>query len=241
MENVARVVDLKNLNLTAALRILAQAGRNGPTNDDTDPLAQLQALIDALCELSMHDGLTGLVNAVFFQAALASELDRSFRTGRGCGLMLIDLDEFKLINDTHGHDIGDHVLRSVAIQLKKSLRSMDTAARAGGDEFAVILPECTPEDAVSAATRIHGTLNPLTVTAADVPLSVTASAGLVWTEPGAVVPSKMLLARADTELYRAKRAGRRRLSHPQLVPTRLSTAEHAAFVLHGPEEDSYGK
>ena len=241
MEDVARAVNLKDLDLTAALRILEHAGRNGPTNDGTDPLEQLQALIDALCELSMHDGLTGLVNAVFFQAALASELDRSFRTGRGCGLMLIDLDQFKLINDTHGHDIGDHVLRAVAIQLRKSLRSMDTAARTGGDEFAVILPECTPEDAVSAATRIHGTLNPLAVRAADVQLSVTTSAGLVWTEPGTVAPPKMLLARADMELYRAKRAGRRRLSYPQLVPTRLSAAEHAAFVLPGLEEDSHGK
>lgn len=241
MEDVARVVNLKDLDLTAALQILEHAGRNGPTSHDTEPLVQLQALIDALCELSMHDGLTGLVNSVFFQAALASELDRSFRTGRGCGLMLIDLDQFKLVNDTHGHDIGDHVLRAVAIQLKKSLRSMDTAARTGGDEFAVILPECTPEDAVRAATRIHGTLNPLAVTTADVPLSVTTSAGLVWTDPGAVVPPKMLLARADTELYRAKRAGRRRLSHPQLVPTRLSAAEHAAFVPPGLEEDSHAK
>jgi diguanylate cyclase (GGDEF)-like protein len=241
MEDVAGVVNLKDLNLTAAIRILEHAGQHCPTDFDTEPLAELQALIDALCELSMHDGLTGLVNSTFFQAALASELDRSFRTGRGCGLMLIDLDQFKLVNDTHGHDIGDHVLRAVAIQLKKSIRSMDTAARTGGDEFAVILPECTPEDAVRAATRIHGTLNPLVVTIEDVPLGVTTSAGLAWTEPGAAVPPRMLLARADTELYRAKRAGRRRLSYPQLVPTRLSAAEHAAFVLPGIEEDSHGK
>jgi diguanylate cyclase (GGDEF)-like protein len=241
MEDVAGVVNLKDLDLTAALRILAHAGRNGPTSPDIEPLAQLQALIDALCELSMHDGLTGLVNSVFFHAALASELDRSFRTGRGCGLMLIDLDEFKLVNDTHGHDIGDRVLKAAAIQLRKSLRSMDTAARTGGDEFAVILPECTPEDAVSAATRIHGTLSPLAVTTVDVSLTVTSSAGLVWTEPGSVIPPKMLLAQADTELYRAKRAGRRRLSYPELVPARLSAAEHAAFVLPGHEEDSHGK
>lgn len=230
---------MKGLDLTGAVRILEHAGRSDPTQLDMEPQEQLQALIDALCDLSVRDGLTGLVNATFFHASLASELDRSSRTGRMCGLMLIDLDRFKLVNDSYGHSVGDLVLEAVAAQLKKSLRSMDTAARIGGEEFAVILPECTSEDAVRAATRIHGALNPLSVAAGARTLRITSSAGLVWTSPSMSVTSKELLAHADAELYRAKQTGRQRLLHPELVSTRVSAAEHALLVLPGFEENSY--
>jgi diguanylate cyclase (GGDEF)-like protein len=154
----------KQLNLKAAIRIIQNAGLPDPLllSDNSD--AQVQSIIDALCTLSTHDGLTGLVNAGFFHAVLSRKIDRSLRTGRPCGLMVIDIDHFKQINDTHGHSAGDQVLQSVAEQMKRSLRSMDTAARIGGEEFAVILPECAAEDAVSAATRIHSVLNPLILT-----------------------------------------------------------------------------
>jgi len=231
----------KGLDLAAAIRILGQAGLHDPTNLDLEPRLQIQVLIDALCDLSMHDGLTGLVNPTFFHAALATELDRSTRTGRTCGLLVVDVDRFKLINDGYGHDAGDRVLRAVAAQLKRSLRSMDTAARAGGDEFAVILPECTPEDALTAATRIHEGVNPLAISIGDPIPAVTTSAGLVWTEPGATITAKVLMARADAQFYHAKRAGRMRLAHPALVHTRVSTAEHSALMARQPEEDSHAQ
>jgi diguanylate cyclase (GGDEF)-like protein len=239
MEDVIEAVKWNGLDLSAAVRILEHAGRCDPTQLDLEPLTQLQALIDGLCDLSMHDGLTGLMNATFFQALLVSELDRSGRTGRNCALMLLDLDRFKLVNDNHGHLTGDLVLRAVAIQLKRSLRNMDTAARIGGEEFAVFLPECSPEGAVRAATRIHAGINPLMVPTGSLTLRVTASAGLVWTDPGRAAEPRELLARADAELYRAKRLGRERLLHPDLLPTQMLATERASLVLARPEEDSY--
>ena len=158
--------------------------------------------------LSTHDGLTGLVNATFFHAILSREIDRSLRTGRTCGLMVIDIDHFKQINDTYGHSTGDKVLQAVAEQMKLSLRSMDTAARIGGEEFAIILPECTPEDAIRAATRIHSALNPLMLQLEQNTLQLTTSGGLVWTNPNMPVSSAALLSEADQEMYRAKWAGR---------------------------------
>ncbi|MBZ5498166.1 MAG: GGDEF domain-containing protein [Acidobacteriia bacterium] len=238
-ERVTEVGNWQGLDLTTAIRILEHAGRSDPTRLDLEPQAQIQALIDALCDLSMHDGLTGLVNPTFFRAALASEIDRGSRTGHTCGVMMLDLDRFKLVNDTYGHHVGDYVLKAVAIRLKKSLRSMDLAARIGGEEFAVMLPECTPEDAVRAAIRIHGHLNPLVVTAGELTLNVTTSAGLVWTEPSIDVSPKIILAQADAELYRAKRSGRQYLAYPELIQTRVSAAEQASIVLPRFEEESY--
>lgn len=225
------------LDLTAALRILAHAGRADPTAKKGDPTAQLQALIDALCDLTLHDGLTGLVNATFFRAALAGEIDRSLRTGRSCGLLLLDIDYFKRVNDTWGHPVGDLVLQRLAGQLRRSLRSMDTPARLGGEEFAVILPECDAMDAVSAAVRIHGLLNPLVVETGDARLSVTTSAGLVWTEIWDAVTVEELIARADAQLYRAKQTGRARLCYPVLTATQVSVQERAALSLSMPEEE----
>jgi diguanylate cyclase len=235
-----QVVNWQELNLTTAIRILGQAGRSDPTQLDMDPTVKLQVIIDALCDLSMHDGLTGLVNASYFRAVLASEIDRCGRTGHTCGLILLDLDRFKLVNDNYGHPMGDQVLCAVAAQLGKSLRSMDLPARIGGEEFAVMLPECAAEDAVRAARRIHGHLNPLVVTGGDLRLSVTVSAGLVWTQPGVLISPKELMEQADEELYRAKRSGRRMLCHPRLAPTRVSMAEHASLIMPCMEEEPYG-
>ena len=150
-------------NLTAALRILQNAGIKDLRLLSEDPDVQIQFIINALCDLSIHDGLTGLANAPFFHAVLAREIDRGLRTGRTCALMVVDIDHFKKINDTYGRNTGDEVLRSIAARMKLNLRGMDTAARIGGDTFANILPECETENAIRAATRIHSALSPLAV------------------------------------------------------------------------------
>jgi len=223
--------NVNGLDLTEAIRVIKNAGMPDPREPGGDPMAQVQAIIDALCTLSTHDGLTGLVNTVFFHAVLSREIDRSLRTGRPCGLLVIDIDHFKKINDTYGHSTGDLVLQSVARQLKLNLRSMDTAARIGGEEFAVILPECTPEDAVSAATRIHSTLNPMVIPMGQDSLVLTSSAGLVWTNPNVEMNSTTLLSEADMEMYRAKRSGRGRLCHRPLdVPQQVSRQERSVLM-----------
>jgi len=224
--------------LTAAIRILQQAGIPDPTKLSDDFNIQLQTLIDSLCDLSVHDGLTGLMNVTFFHATMSREIDRSVRTGRTCGLILIDVDHFKNINDNYGHYAGDVALKSLAQCLKKSLRNMDIAARIGGEEFAVILPECTPQDAIHAASRLHGMLNPFTIKVARNRVKITASMGLVWTDGRIGLCSKILLAKADRELYRAKREGRGRLCHPQIRSTQISTNERAALTTGRTDEES---
>jgi diguanylate cyclase (GGDEF)-like protein len=146
-----------------------------------------------------------------------------------------------MVNDTYGHHVGDHVLQAVAHELKNSLRSMDLAARIGGEEFAVMLPECGAEDAIRAAARIHRNLCPLLVKTGDLTFHITTSAGLAWTEPCIAISPKILMAQADAELYRAKRSGRERLCHAEPSTTRVSISEHAALISPLIEEDPYGQ
>ena len=227
------------LDLTTALRLLSHAGCPNPMQSGEDETRQLQMLIDTLCELSSHDGLTGLVNATFFRSILARELDRVARTGRPCALLSLDLDHFKAINDTYGHPVGDLVLRHVARSLQGLMRSMDTAARTGGEEFAVILPECTPSEAVRAAQRLHLAISPITLSIDGVAITVTASAGLAWTDGRAVPDVAQLEAETDHELYRAKKLGRRRLCHPLLPLSHVLPEERASLLATLPE-DKYG-
>ena len=115
--------------------------------------------------------------------------------------------------------------------MKRSLRSMDTAARIGGEEFAVILPECMPEDAIHAASRIHSILNPFMLTTGQTTLQLTTSAGLVWTGLRVPLSSAVLLSEADKEMYRAKKSGRARLCHPPITTTQVSRQEREALVV----------
>lgn len=227
----------KQLDLTEALRILHHAGRSDPRQITDDPDIQIQSIINALCDLSVHDGLTGLVNATFFHAVLDREVNRSLRTGRSCGLIVIDIDHFKKINDTYGHSSGDAVLQSVAARLNYSLRSMDTAARIGGEEFAIILPECSPEDAVHATTRIHSGLNNIVLHIDQHIIELTTSAGLVWTNLNSPLSSAALLAQADQEMYRAKRSGRAKMCHPPIDITVVSHQERSALMTLHLEEN----
>ncbi|HYK89007.1 MAG TPA: GGDEF domain-containing protein, partial [Acidobacteriota bacterium] len=193
---------------------------------------------DGLCDLSIHDGLTGLVNATFFHYVLSREIERSVRTGRTCSLMVIDADYFKQINDNYSHPVGDLVLQRLARKLLQSLRSMDTAARIGGEEFGVILPECSPEDALHAGARIHAGINPLIVRVGNEQLRLTTSVGVVWTDPRNPMTSNALVSLADQEMYRAKRMGRARLCHPPLTSTQISPEERSALSSCRIEEDS---
>jgi len=222
--------DKNRYDLTAALRILRHAGREEPQLYTKDSVEQIQNVIDALCELSVHDGMTGLVNATFFHVVLGREIERSLRTGKLCGLMVLDIDYFKRINDTYGHAVGDIVLQSVGAIITQNLRGMDTAARIGGEEFAVILPECSPEDSIYAATRIHKALNPLEITIQGHDLHITSSVGLVWTRLRHAISSGELLLEADREMYRAKRSGRARLCHPPLTGNAITREERSDLM-----------
>ena len=159
---------------------------------------------------ALVDGLTGLANRRQADEALASELARIDRLGGPVGLILADLDDFKAVNDRHGHPTGDIVLRDFAETLRETVREIDTAARWGGEEFAVILPGTDLEGAAQVAERIRVAMAERTVVSVDgEQLHVTASFGAAASTPSSTV--EQLIEAADDALYRAKRAGKDRV------------------------------
>ena len=151
------------LNLDAALQLLEQSGHRLPDLREAGKALWLQAVIDGLCELSSRDPLTGLANRRHFEMMLAGEVDRVARAGEPALVLLIDIDHFKKVNDAHGHPAGDEVLKHVAHTLQDCIRPMDTVARFGGEEFAMILPNCPPSFAQAVAERIRIRVQSMTI------------------------------------------------------------------------------
>jgi diguanylate cyclase (GGDEF)-like protein len=160
---------------------------------------------------AITDGLTGLATHDFFQQRLAQEMRESTRYGRPLSFLIFDLDHFKSINDNHGHQAGDTVLKGAAAMLKEFVRGSDLVARYGGEEFAVILPQTNEEDAYNLAERLRQILEELEFEInPERKLKVTASIGVASRIEGDVMP-KDLIKRADVALYSAKNAGRNRV------------------------------
>ncbi len=158
--------------------------------------------------LVITDSLTGLANRLRLRTALAQAVDRNRRVGVPVGVLLIDLDGFKEINDTYGHEVGDQMLVSFAEVLRRSVRSADIPARLGGDEFAVVLPRITDAgEATRVAQRILDECRrPLTLSGHAVRLR--ASIGVSVTEPADDCGPDALLHRADQAMYAAKRGSK---------------------------------
>jgi diguanylate cyclase (GGDEF)-like protein len=159
---------------------------------------------------ALVDGLTGLANRRECEAALDRELARAARHDLQLALVLADLDDFKVVNDVHGHPFGDAVLREFAAVLRQTARDSDLAGRWGGEEFVLVLPGTDPVGALRLAERVRGALERRTILAPDGrPLRVTASFGV------AVFPHApghtQLIASADAALYEAKRGGKNRV------------------------------
>lgn len=164
--------------------------------------------------LSVTDELTGLFNRRYFDQVFPRELQRCQRYERECTLLYVDLDYFKHVNDKYGHGAGDEVLRFVAATLKGAVRNIDTVCRIGGDEFAVILPETGPSDAVGVAQRLVYRLSsnpPPLEEMRKAGESVTLSVGLS-SYPKDGLGIEELIEKADACLYRAKTAGRNRVA-----------------------------
>ena len=161
-----------------------------------------------LQRLARVDTLTGLANRRHFDELLEQTLARWRRTKWPLGLIFLDIDHFKTINDTHGHGVGDAVLKEFAARLQANLRITDAAARLSGDEFVVIVDGVgTLAEAEAVATKLLLAIRvPMAV--ADPSLRVTASMGLAWLDGQADVSAKALMVRADRALYRAKDGGR---------------------------------
>jgi diguanylate cyclase (GGDEF)-like protein len=169
---------------------------------------QLEQSQQALTELATVDGLTGVFNRREFNRRLSIELERSRREGHSVSLVMVDIDHFKKLNDTYGHQSGDDALRQVSAILKHEVRPGDQPARYGGEEFAVILPYADQTDAYTMAERLR-----TIIAARDIvihegqTIKVTASLGCA-TFPVDATTEQMLMAEADSALYQAKKGGR---------------------------------
>ncbi len=177
-------------------------------------------------ELSVTDGLTGAGNRKKLDSVLAERLALFRRHRRPFALVMLDLDHFKALNDTHGHLAGDRVLAEVAGILKASVRGVDHVGRYGGEEFAIVLVEATLEGALDTAERIREAVEKARIDLDGRTLQVTASLGVTRSRPGDRRPED-LFSRADAALYEAKRAGRNRVrcADPGALQRGSSSAE----------------
>ena len=206
-----------SLRLEGALQLLQQSGHALPERRGDDDRVWLQAVVDGLCELSSRDPLTGMANRRHFELTLASEVDRVARAGEPALVLIIDIDHFKKVNDTYGHAAGDIVLKAVAGALAECVRPMDTVARFGGEEFAMILPNCAPSFGQAVAERIRAHVQARRITIGhDVRVAVTVSLGGAFAPQWVRSSALLWVERADQQLYRAKSAGRNcaRLEQP---------------------------
>jgi diguanylate cyclase (GGDEF)-like protein len=172
----------------------------------------LQASEARFAHLARHDPLTGLENRQSFHVRLEEELERARRFDRPCGLIMLDVDHFKAVNDTHGHPAGDEALRRIAGVLNRCVRRIDHVGRYGGEEFIVLLPETGPEGAEALAERIRAAIRAHpTPLGTELEQRLTASLG-VASFPADADSAADLVRAADVALYAAKEAGRDRVA-----------------------------
>jgi two-component system cell cycle response regulator len=173
--------------------------------------AELRQSVTNTLALAVTDELTGLYNRRYFDRHLSLMLEKARDQERDMAVMLIDMDFFKAVNDTHGHDMGDAVLREFSLRLRRNIRGVDLACRFGGEEFVVLMPDTDYRHAQNVAERVRMAVAERGFeTGLGRPLAVTVSVGVALNESAEDTP-EMLLKRADVALYRAKREGRNRV------------------------------
>ena len=171
----------------------------------------LRESVNHTMALAVTDELTGLYNRRYFDRHLSLMLDKAQEQGRDMAVMLIDMDFFKAVNDTHGHDIGDAVLKEFALRLRRNVRGVDLACRYGGEEFVVLMPDTDYGQAQGVAERVRSAVAERQFDVGALrPLGVTVSVGVTLNESEIDTP-EIMLKRADVALYRAKREGRNRV------------------------------
>lgn len=166
---------------------------------------------DALHIQATQDALTGILNRRSLLDRLADEHARARRRRSGVGVLVVDLDHFKLVNDTYGHLAGDAVLRAAATRMSIGLRPYDLLGRYGGEEFLLVVPDCSATGLAAVAERVRRTLAESPVSAEGHEIAVSASVGGAWTEGDG--DGNSLIREADEALYEAKRAGRNRCAY----------------------------
>ena len=176
-----------------------------------------------------HDALTKLWNRGVIMEILTKELVRSYREDSSTVVILCDLDHFKKINDTYGHTTGDQVLQEAARRLSGSVRTYDYVGRYGGEEFLIILNNCSPDHAEQRGEQIRRALAESPFETTSGPLNVTMSMGMMVTKKWGALPVAEVLSEADLALYSAKAAGRNcmKVAVPQSEPSELEIEVHS--------------
>jgi diguanylate cyclase (GGDEF)-like protein len=172
---------------------------------------ELQQVVHELTELSLRDPLTGLYNRRGFTERLLEEVARARRYGAPLSLIMVDIDHFKRVNDTHGHSVGDIAIGHVARQLTKDRRVSDIAARYGGEELILLLPHTPRDGAYSLAERLRYQIEHAPFRAGEIQDHLTVSIGVAVYERAMREPSDLVEA-ADKAMYKSKREGRNRVS-----------------------------
>ncbi len=187
-----------------AARVKTQIRRHRYSNE-------LRKNLSSTVAMAVIDGLTGLYNRRYFDRHMSVLLEKARESEKNLGLMMLDIDFFKSVNDTHGHAAGDEVLKEFSQRMQRNIRGMDLACRYGGEEFAILLPETDLAHAKGVAERIrHAVASEPFETEMTMPLNITVSVGISINEHEDDTPEQML-KRADIALYRAKREGRNRI------------------------------
>jgi two-component system, cell cycle response regulator len=233
------LVDLHALQLGDACALLSHGGAAAMPLAGESNTAYLQRVIDLLCDLSLKDPLTGLANRRHFLTVLDRELSIVARSGESTLLLMLDIDHFKNVNDTFGHPVGDIVLQAVAACLKSCVRPKDTVVRYGGEEFAVVLPDCHVTYGMVVAERMREMIQAMNITVSpSVNINITMSIG------GAFAPQAMgskaaeWIELSDKELYRAKSGGRNRVCIDQPLMVEVSPEEKSQLFIDFSQNDS---
>jgi diguanylate cyclase (GGDEF)-like protein/PAS domain S-box-containing protein len=192
-------------------------GSVGSLRDISDRIHAEEKAKEELTRMANTDSLTGISNRRAFFERLDSELKRIKRNGSTLSILIIDIDHFKKVNDKFGHDMGDHVIRQVARIIRECLRETDLAARLGGEEFGVFLPDTPTEGAFWVAERIRSCIAKEDFGNANMPVGVTVSIGVGDTAHVTDVDSTHLYKLADTRLYIAKNTGRNQVSMDEII------------------------
>ena len=188
-----------------------------------DKVETLRIKIDELSNLVSTDALTGLFNFRHFKTMLQAEMDRSKRSGIPTSLVLVDVDHFKKVNDTHGHEIGNLALQHLAKILKKEVRTTDIVCRYGGEEFTMIFPETHLNLAVKVADRIRQQIAKIPLKIDAVEITLTASMGASVYMKTSVLDIDDFVDSVDKYLYEAKQSGRNCICHVDYSDLRAVT------------------
>ncbi|HEY8380336.1 MAG TPA: GGDEF domain-containing protein [Nannocystis sp.] len=194
---------------TLIVTLVSQYLRRQLERSEFDAQAAQRQLLAEVQQMATTDWLTGLCNRRHFFRLGEDEIARAFRYDHPISVLMLDIDHFKPINDSHGHSVGDQVLAAVAKRLAGGLRRSDVAGRYGGEEFAMVLPETDLAAARVVAERLRDSVAVRPIETAEGPLQVTISVGVVGVRAGENLLDA--LTRADAGLYAAKRAGRNRV------------------------------